>query len=106
MSCVPAQGPIAGALFSLCDGLVASGAAYGPGTTSRYIAYECLTLMRWRCGQSATGWSPVYVEDNLGVMSIGFMLQNPDDAVIWRGPRKNGRPDTRWCREAAHGPTN
>lgn len=19
----------------------------------------------------------------------GFMLQNPDDAVIWRGPRKN-----------------
>lgn len=36
------------------------------------------------------GWSPVYVEDNLGVMSIGFMLPNPDDAVIWRGPRKNG----------------
>ena len=23
-------------------------------------------------------------------MSIGFMLPNPDDAVIWRGPRKNG----------------
>ncbi|CAD6243380.1 unnamed protein product [Miscanthus lutarioriparius] len=23
-------------------------------------------------------------------MSIGFMLRNPDDAVIWRGPRKNG----------------
>lgn len=39
--------------------------------------------------QSNAGWSPVYVEDNLGVMSIGFMLQNPDDAVIWRGPRKN-----------------
>jgi Mrp family chromosome partitioning ATPase len=39
---------------------------------------------------SASGWSPVYVEDNLGVMSIGFMLPNPDDAVIWRGPRKNG----------------
>lgn len=24
------------------------------------------------------------------VMSIGFFLQNPDDAVIWRGPRKTG----------------
>ena len=24
------------------------------------------------------------------MMSIGFMLPNPDDAVIWRGPRKNG----------------
>jgi len=40
--------------------------------------------------QSAVGWSPVYVEDNLAVMSIGFMLPNPDEAVIWRGPRKNG----------------
>jgi Mrp family chromosome partitioning ATPase len=40
--------------------------------------------------QSASGWSPVYVDDNLGVMSIGFMLPNVDDAVIWRGPRKNG----------------
>lgn len=40
--------------------------------------------------QSASGWSPVYVDDNLGVMSIGFMLPNADDAIIWRGPRKNG----------------
>ncbi|KAL9677114.1 hypothetical protein QQ045_005341 [Rhodiola kirilowii] len=40
--------------------------------------------------QSNLGWSPVYVESNLGVMSIGFMLPNPDDAIIWRGPRKNG----------------
>ena len=29
--------------------------------------------------KSATGWSPVYVDDNLGVMSIGFMLPNSDD---------------------------
>ncbi|KAK6144833.1 hypothetical protein DH2020_021653 [Rehmannia glutinosa] len=36
--------------------------------------------------QSNLGWSPVYVESNLGVMSIGFMLPNPDE----RGPRKNG----------------
>ncbi|KAL6288202.1 hypothetical protein ACE6H2_012592 [Prunus campanulata] len=39
--------------------------------------------------QSNLGWSPVYIESNLGVMSIGFMLPEPDDAVIWRGPRKN-----------------
>lgn len=40
--------------------------------------------------QSASGWSPVWLEDNLGVMSIGFMLPSRDDAVIWRGPRKTG----------------
>ncbi|XP_004253037.1 cytosolic Fe-S cluster assembly factor NBP35 [Solanum lycopersicum] len=39
--------------------------------------------------QSNIGWIPIYVESNLGVMSIGFMLPNPDEAVIWRGPRKN-----------------
>ncbi|OWF47785.1 Cytosolic Fe-S cluster assembly factor nubp1-B [Mizuhopecten yessoensis] len=40
--------------------------------------------------QSGSGWSPVYVDDNLSVMSIGFLLGGPDDAVIWRGPKKNG----------------
>lgn len=40
--------------------------------------------------QSNTGWQPVFVQDNLGVMSIGFMLPDKDDAVIWRGPKKNG----------------
>ncbi|KAJ3257629.1 Cytosolic Fe-S cluster assembly factor nubp1 [Boothiomyces macroporosus] len=39
--------------------------------------------------QSNSGWSPVYVNDNLSVMSIGFMLPNPDEAVIWKGPKKN-----------------
>jgi Mrp family chromosome partitioning ATPase len=39
---------------------------------------------------SMSGWSPVYVEENLGVMSIGFMLPSKNDAIIWRGPRKNG----------------
>merc|ERR1711871_902519 len=38
---------------------------------------------------SNMGWSPVFVDDNLCVMSIGFMV--PDDsAVIWRGPKKDG----------------
>lgn len=39
---------------------------------------------------SNAGWSPVYVEDNLSVMSIGFMLSDKNDAVIWRGVRKTG----------------
>ncbi|XP_039283979.1 cytosolic Fe-S cluster assembly factor nubp1-like isoform X2 [Nilaparvata lugens] len=39
---------------------------------------------------SGSGWSPIYVEDNLALMSIGFLLASPDDAVIWRGPKKNG----------------
>lgn len=38
---------------------------------------------------SASGWSPVYVEDNLGVMSAGILLANPTEAIIWRGPKKN-----------------
>lgn len=52
--------------------------------------------------QSASGWSPVYVdveaesedvnEDDceLGVMSIGFLVPDQDSAIIWRGPKKNG----------------
>jgi len=40
--------------------------------------------------QSGSGWSPIYVEDNLSVMSAGFLLPSPDAAVIWRGPKKNG----------------
>ena len=43
--------------------------------------------------QSSSGWSPVYVDapnGELGVMSVGFMLPEDDNAIIWRGPRKNG----------------
>lgn len=40
--------------------------------------------------RSNSGWSPVYLEDNLAVMSIGFLLPTKDDPVIWRGPRKDG----------------
>ncbi|CAD6504787.1 BgTH12-00290 [Blumeria graminis f. sp. triticale] len=39
---------------------------------------------------SGAGWSPVWVSDNLAVMSIQFMLPSKDDAIIWRGPKKNG----------------
>lgn len=54
------------------------------------FVFLVLGLVGHEVHQSASGWSPVYVEDNLGVMSIGFMLPSKDDAIIWRGPRKNG----------------
>ena len=34
------------------------------------------------------------MQDNLAVMSIGFLLASPNDAVIWRGPKKNGELDS------------
>jgi Mrp family chromosome partitioning ATPase len=48
-----------------------------------------------QCGQreihkSGSGaWTPIYAKSNLAVMSISFMLQDPNQAVVWRGPRKN-----------------
>ncbi|XP_038064234.1 cytosolic Fe-S cluster assembly factor NUBP2-like [Patiria miniata] len=41
--------------------------------------------------QCAQGWVPVYAdnEQRLAVMSIGFLLGSSDDAVVWRGPKKN-----------------
>ncbi|XP_065221224.1 cytosolic Fe-S cluster assembly factor Nubp1 homolog [Planococcus citri] len=39
--------------------------------------------------QSGSGWSPVFIDDNLCVMSVGFLLASQDEAVIWRGPKKN-----------------
>ncbi|MBN2208992.1 MAG: P-loop NTPase [Candidatus Coatesbacteria bacterium] len=33
---------------------------------------------------------PITFSDNLRVMSIGFLLERSDDAVIWRGPMKYG----------------
>ncbi|KND02230.1 iron-sulfur cluster assembly protein CFD1 [Spizellomyces punctatus DAOM BR117] len=40
--------------------------------------------------QASTGWIPVYADETkrLAVMSLGFLLQNKDDAVVWRGPKK------------------
>lgn len=34
-------------------------------------------------------WTPVYAGSNLAVVSISFLLQDPNQAVVWRGPRKN-----------------
>ena len=39
--------------------------------------------------QTVDGWSPVYVDEQISVMSVGFMLPDQDSAVIWRGPKKH-----------------
>ncbi|MFA5468964.1 MAG: Mrp/NBP35 family ATP-binding protein [Sphaerochaetaceae bacterium] len=41
--------------------------------------------------QGSDGIQPVILGDlyNLEVMSLGFLLENADDAVVWRGPLKN-----------------
>lgn len=42
--------------------------------------------------QCDSGWVPVFVdkEQNVSLMSVGFLLEKPDEAVVWRGPKKNG----------------
>ena len=37
---------------------------------------------------SETGIEPVQAQPNLKVMSMGFLLQDKDSPVIWRGPLK------------------
>ncbi|XP_023236712.1 cytosolic Fe-S cluster assembly factor NUBP2 homolog isoform X1 [Centruroides sculpturatus] len=41
--------------------------------------------------QCEQGWVPVYAdnEKSLAVMSTGFLLKRKEDAIIWRGPKKN-----------------
>lgn len=54
--------------------------------------------------QSTLGWVPVYADGattRLASMSIGFLLKNKGESVVWRGPKKNGMirqflSDVRW----------
>ncbi|CAF0793653.1 unnamed protein product [Didymodactylos carnosus] len=39
--------------------------------------------------QSSSGWSPVYIDENFSTMSVGFLLESLEQAVIWKGPRKD-----------------
>jgi len=38
---------------------------------------------------SGSGWEPVWVSDNCCMVSAGLLLENPEEAIIWRGPEKN-----------------
>ncbi|KZV93132.1 putative NBP35-nucleotide-binding protein [Exidia glandulosa HHB12029] len=49
-----------------------------------------LGIQRETVHASGAGWSPISVTDNLCAISVGCMLASPADAVMWRGPRKNG----------------
>lgn len=44
--------------------------------------------------QSNNGWLPVNIPsnsiNNIKVMSLGFLLNNRGDSVVWRGPKKTG----------------
>lgn len=57
--------------------------------------------------QSSDGWVPVYAdaladgEPRLACMSVGFLLKNKGDSVVWRGPKKTAMirqflSDVRW----------
>ena len=50
---------------------------------------------------SSFGMQPVFVGDSLSVMSVGFLLQDESQAVIYRGAKKTGlikqfMKDTDW----------
>ncbi|KAG5262381.1 hypothetical protein AALO_G00274550 [Alosa alosa] len=49
-----------------------------------------LRVCRPEVHQCESGWVPVYADtqQSLALMSIGFLLEHPDEAVVWRGPKK------------------
>ena len=53
------------------------------------LVFVCLFKIHFEC----SSWIPVkYHRDgkpDLSVMSIGFLLNNQDTAIIWRGPKKH-----------------
>ncbi|XP_006901980.1 PREDICTED: cytosolic Fe-S cluster assembly factor NUBP2 [Elephantulus edwardii] len=57
----------------------------GPSVPRMFRAQGCAVH------QCDSGWVPVYVdqEQSVALMSVGFLLEMPDEAVVWRGPKKN-----------------
>jgi len=49
-----------------------------------------LGLENTRITQSSDGLKPVQATENLKVLSMGFLIKNQDEAIIWRGPMKMG----------------
>ena len=61
------------------------------GKNSLY--YTC-DFLKYSAFYFSTGkWLPVFADPNgkLSVISIAFFLESKNDAVIWRGPKKNGK---------------
>lgn len=59
----------------------------GPSAPRMVLGDAYATAEVHRSGSGA--WTPVYAAPNLAVMSISFLLEKNNAAVIWRGPRKN-----------------
>ncbi|CAB9529980.1 Cytosolic Fe-S cluster assembly factor [Seminavis robusta] len=59
----------------------------GPSAPRMVLGDAYATSQVHRSGSGA--WTPVYASPNLAVMSISFLLEQNNAAVIWRGPRKN-----------------
>ena len=49
-----------------------------------------LGLENTRITQSSDGLKPIQATEHLKVLSMGFLINNQDDAIIWRGPMKMG----------------
>ncbi|CAO3563861.1 unnamed protein product [Mortierella alpina] len=62
--------------------------------TQKKTGYAAHSLRNFFCLQSLCAccfsWVPVFADEKkqLCCMSIGFMLENKDDSVVWRGPKK------------------
>lgn len=39
--------------------------------------------------ESARGWTPVYVSESLAILSMGHLLRDSRQSIIWRGPKKD-----------------
>ncbi|KAL7576057.1 hypothetical protein ACA910_000842 [Epithemia clementina (nom. ined.)] len=59
----------------------------GPSAPRMVLGDDCVAQTIHKSGSGA--WTPVYSVHNVAVMSISFMLQDSNQAVVWRGPRKN-----------------
>ena len=49
-----------------------------------------LGLESERITQSEDGLKPIQARKNIKVLSMGFLINNKDDPIIWRGPMKMG----------------
>jgi ATP-binding protein involved in chromosome partitioning len=49
-----------------------------------------LGLENTRITQSSDGLKPIQATEHLKVLSMGFLINKQDDAIIWRGPMKMG----------------
>ena len=80
----------------LCHTLASQGYAVGlldvdlcgPSAPRMVMGNSYVNAEVHRSGSGA--WTPVYTDSGIAVMSISFLLQDPNAAVVWRGPRKNG----------------